>query len=152
MKNLLLAVLFGFVFTSTASAQVEATVETGGAVPTVKVWHPGFDGMCKTLAAKLEVPAGTEAIQLQPKSLPPSRARYLGDVWVARLRTREVEKEIEVSASELPSPLHGIRGQAAHAIFRGSCSLKDGFFYSTEDMVFVVISNNDAVLLRDAIR
>jgi len=85
MKNLLIVALLVIVSASSAKAQVEVKMDTEGPVPIVTVWHPGFTQMCRNLAQKLEAPEGTEAIRFQPKSLPPSRARYLGDVWVASI-------------------------------------------------------------------
>jgi len=82
--------------------------------------------------------------------LPPSRARYLGDVWVASID--RTDKKIEVPATELPEVLHRVRGEVVKTIFSARCGLKDSYFYSTEDMVFVMINRSDAELLHKSIR
>ena len=133
MKNLLIVALLVIVSASSAKAQVEVKMDTEGPVPIVTVWHPGFTQMCRNLAQKLEAPEGTEAIRFQPKSLPPSRARYLGDVWVASID--RTDKKIEVPATELPEVLHRVRGEVVKTIFSARCGLKDSYFYSTEDGV-----------------
>jgi hypothetical protein len=123
------------------------TMDTSGPVPIVKVWHPSFEKMCQDLAKKVEAPAEAISIQLRPKSMPPSRVRNLGDIWIVSLE----KKTLEVPATELPEPLRRIRGQAADVIFIGICRLKDSYSYSTEDVVFVLINKEDAQLLRDSI-
>lgn len=137
-----------FSFASPASAQdAKVKIDTDGAVPMVEVWHPSFEAMCRTLSQKLGA-EGNEKIRLQPKVLPPSRERYLGDIWTAGANG----KMIEISSVELPLLLRNIRGAAAKAVYIGSCMLKDNYFFSTEHVVFTTSSLAEAQVLAAAIR
>lgn len=139
--------VFGLV--ATASAQnLEVTVDTTGYVPVVKVWHPPFEKMCQSLAQKVGAPKDAEGLKMRPKVVPPSRSRYRGDEW----EVWHEDKKIVVKSTELPDVLQKLKGPVAGSFILASCRLKDGMFYSTEDMSFGVASNEDANEIASALR
>jgi len=145
--KLFLSLAIATVFATNLSAQQAEVKVDHHAVSTVEVWHPSFMTMCRSLAQKLGA-ENEEVIRLQPKSLPPSRERYLGDIWTAEAKG----KTIEVSASELPQVLQRLRGSIVREIFRGSCGLRDSYFYSTEHVVFVAVGRQEAEALAATLR
>ena len=147
--RVIMTIVFVTLFVSVAFAQQpEITIETGGVVPTVKIWHPLFTDMCKNLAVKIGVSKDATRLMLRPKPLLPSRERYIGEEWIASFEN----KEIIIKASELPEIFKGLRGPVAKNIFTGACYLKDNFFFSTEDMLIMTYDVQGANAIVSALK
>lgn len=148
MKFFVSFVFTALLATSLLAQQAEVKVEDG--VPsTVAIWSPAFTAMCRSLGARLGAGLG-ETVTLKPKRLPPSRERYLGDVWQATLRGGA--KTLDVPAAELPPVLQRLRGSAVRGVALGTCYLKDNYFYSTEHFVLVAYTKEDAEAIAAALR
>lgn len=141
--RIVLSFVLVLVSAMSASAQAKAEVkveELMSGLYSVTVQHPAFEGMCQALAKRVEAGSDVVTLRINPKVLPPSRARQMGEIWTVGSRG----KMVEVPWKELAHPLWGVRGGMAGVPYLGTCYLKDNYFHSTEDVSFILDKKVDA--------
>lgn len=147
MKSLL--VTFGLLFalpTLLFGQNQAVKVEPEFAVPMIKITSPYHQKMCQDFVKKIGESPASDTISFKPK-VPPSGEEY-GEKW--SILSGKVP--VDVDSSELSLGLRRLNGYVATIVLRATCYVKDNMFFTTQDVVIITATNEDAVEVANALQ